>query len=190
MVISSALESSIATAPEGIRYHPDFITTDEESRLIEAIKGLEFSEVRMHGIAAKRRVAHFGLIYGYETWRVEPGPPVPEFLIPLQVRVAALLKTEPAALAEILVTEYPPGSVIGWHRDAPMFGPDVAGVSLLTPCRMRFQRGKGTNRETYTLALEPRSAYVLSGPARSTWQHSIPPVKSLRYSATFRTLRA
>ena len=71
-----------------------------------------------------------------------------------------------------------------------MFGPDVAGVSLLAPCRMRFQRGKGTNRQTYALPLEPRSAYVLGGPARSTWQHSIPPVKSLRYSVTFRTLRA
>lgn len=180
----------MVTAPEGIQYHPDFITEDEECRLIESIEGLEFSEVRMHGIAAKRRVAHFGLVYGYETWRVEPGPPVPEFLIPLQERMAELLKTEPAALAEILVTQYPPGAVIGWHRDAPMFGPDVAGVSLLAPCRMRFQRGKGTNRETYALALEPRSAYVLSGPARSTWQHSIPPVKSLRYSITFRTLRA
>ena len=187
---ASLLRTSIVAAPEGIQYHPDFITGNEECRLIEAIEGLEFSEVRMHGIAAKRRVAHFGLVYGYETWRVEPGPPVPEFLIPLQERVAELLKTEPAALAEILVTQYPPGAVIGWHRDAPMFGPDVAGVSLLSPCRMRFQRGKGTNRETYALALEPLSAYVLSGPARSTWQHSIPPMKSLRYSVTFRTLRA
>ncbi len=190
MVNASPSRPSIVTTPVGIQYHPDFITEDEECRLIAAIEEMQFSEVRMHGIAAKRRVAHFGLVYGYETWRVESGPPVPEFLLPLQARVAALLKTEPAALAEILVTQYPQGAVIGWHRDAPMFGPDVAGVSLLAPCRMRFQRGKGTNRETYALALEPRSAYVLSGPARSTWQHSIPPVKCLRYSITFRTLRA
>jgi alkylated DNA repair dioxygenase AlkB len=190
MVNPSPSRTGIVTRPEGIQYHPEFITRAEEDKLSEAIRGLEFSEVRMHGITAKRRVAHFGLVYGYETWRVEPGPPVPEFLIPLRARVAELLETEPSALAEILVTQYPPGAVIGWHRDAPMFGPDVTGVSLLASCRMRFQRGKGANRETYALALEPRSAYVLSGPARSAWQHSIPPVKSLRYSVTFRTLRA
>ena len=39
------------------------------------------------------------------------------------------------------------------------------------------------------VALEPRSAYVLTGPARTQWEHSIPPVKETRYSITFRTLR-
>jgi alkylated DNA repair dioxygenase AlkB len=144
----------------------------------------------MHGIAAKRRVAHFGWLYGYESWRITPGPALPEFLLPLRARVAELLKIQGDALAQTLVTQYPPDAVIGWHRDAPMFGPVVVGISLLTACRMRFQRGKGAARETYALSLEPRSAYVLGGPARGGWQHSIPPVQSLRYSVTFRTLRA
>ena len=190
MAISIQSRTSIGPITDSLAYHPDFINEEEEHRLVAAIERLEFSEVRMHGIVAKRRVAHFGWNYGYETWRISPGPPVPEFLLPLRARVAELLKIEAAALAEALVTEYPPGAVIGWHRDAPMFGPAVVGVSLLAVCRMRFQRGKGTDRETYALAVEPRSAYVLSGPARSEWQHSIPPVKSLRYSVTFRTLRA
>jgi len=38
--------------------------------------------------------------------------------------------------------------------------------------------------------LEPRSAYVMGGAARAAWQHSIPAVDALRYSITFRTLRA
>jgi alkylated DNA repair protein (DNA oxidative demethylase) len=190
MLISTPSRTSIGITPAGLVYHPDFINEEEEYRLVEAIERLEFSEVRMHGIAAKRRVMHFGWNYGYETWRISPGRRVPEFLHPLRARVAGLMNIEAAALAEVLVTEYPEGAVIGWHRDAPMFGPDVVGVSLLAACRMRFQRGKGTDREIYALAVEPRSAYVLSGPARSEWQHSIPPVKSLRYSVTFRTLRA
>ncbi|MFL5967577.1 MAG: hypothetical protein ACJ747_13605, partial [Gaiellaceae bacterium] len=44
-------------------------------------------------------------------------------------------------------------------------------------------------RETYELELAPRSGYVLSGDARTKWQHHVPPTKSLRYSITFRTLR-
>jgi len=31
---------------------------------------------------------------------------------------------------------------------------------------------------------------VLTGAAREVWEHSIPPVEALRYSVTFRTLRA
>jgi alkylated DNA repair dioxygenase AlkB len=92
-------------------------------------------------------------------------------------------------LAEVLVTEYPPGAGIGWHRDAPMFGV-VIGISLLGACRFRFQRGRGAAREARVVTLEPRSAYVLNGAARRQWQHSIPPAKERRYSMTFRTLRA
>jgi alkylated DNA repair dioxygenase AlkB len=32
--------------------------------------------------------------------------------------------------------------------------------------------------------------YVLSGPARSEWQHSIPAVDAVRYSITYRSVRA
>jgi DNA oxidative demethylase len=88
----------------------------------------------------------------------------------------------------VLITRYPPGAAIGWHRDAPMFR-EVIGVSLASACRMRFQRGKGEERVTADIELEPRSAYVLAGPVRSHWQHSIPATKDLRYSITFRTLK-
>jgi alkylated DNA repair dioxygenase AlkB len=100
-----------------------------------------------------------------------------------------LVDREPEDLVQVLVSRYPAGAGIGWHRDAAMFGSKIAGVSLRAPCRMRFQRTlKNKPRETYALELTPRSAYVLSGPARRSWQHSIPATKELRYSVTFRTL--
>jgi alkylated DNA repair protein (DNA oxidative demethylase) len=176
-------------APAGFAYHPDFLTPTEESALSEEIRRLEFDEVRMHGVVARRRTVHFGWLYGYESWKIEPGPPLPEFLSPLRARAAALISLEPDAFAEALVTEYPAGAAIGWHRDAPQFGPVVVGVSLLGACRFRFQRGQGTARQTYAVSVEPRSAYVLGGAARSTWRHAISPTKTLRYSVTFRTLR-
>lgn len=84
----------------------------------------------MHGVVAKRRVAHLGLNYDYETFRVTPGPPVPEFLLPLQRSVADLTQREPEDFREVLVTEYPAGAGIGWHRDAPAFE-IIVGASLL-----------------------------------------------------------
>ena len=178
-----------AGAPAGFAYHPDFLTPAEESALAVEIRGLEFGEVRMHGVVARRRTVHFGWRYGYESSQIEPGPPLPEFLLPLRARAAALVALEPDLFAEALITEYPAGAAIGWHRDAPQFGPVVVGVSLLGACRFKFQRGQGAARQTCAVSVEPRSAYVLGGAARSVWQHAISPTKALRYSVTFRTLR-
>jgi alkylated DNA repair dioxygenase AlkB len=70
----------------------------------------------------------------------------------------------------------------------PHFG-DVTGILLQMPCQMRFRRDRPRTWETAELTLEPRSAYVLSGPARTQWQHHIPPVTEERWSMTFRILR-
>lgn len=185
---SKQVELFAAVSPEGFDYRPNFLSSCEESELIEHIKTIVFSEVRMHGVIAKRRVAHFGWVYGYDSWRLTPGPSAPDFLQPWQERAATLLKCAPEDIAEILITEYSPGAGIGWHRDAPMFGPAVVGISLLSACRFRFRRNISDGMETFTHTLEPRSVYVLQGPARSQWQHSIPATDALRYSVTFRTL--
>src|SRR5262245_61140547 len=175
-------------APSGFVYQPEFVSDAEERELVTALRALEFSDVKMRGAVARRRTAHFGWLYGYETWRIEPGPPIPDFLLPLREAVGALAGVAPETLVEALLTEYQPGAGIGWHRDAPMFG-IVAGVSLLGACRFRFERGRSEARETRAVTLAPRSAYLLTGEAREAWRHSIPPMKALRYSVTFRTLR-
>jgi alkylated DNA repair dioxygenase AlkB len=72
----------------------------------------------------------------------------------------------------------------------------VVGISLGAACRMRFRkynraRSKALNRdELLSIELQPRSIYLMSGPSRESWQHSIPPVKELRYSIMMRTVRA
>ena len=177
-----------ARVPDGFVYVPDIISDVEERELTTRLSAIEFSAVEMRGQVARRRTAHFGWVYGYESWRITPGPPIPENLLGLRARVAAVAALEPSELDEVLVTEYPPGAGIGWHRDAPQFG-TVIGVSLLSDCRMRFQRGKGAARETWAAQLAPRSMYVLRDEVRQHWQHSIPPTRALRYSITFRTLR-
>lgn len=184
-----AVRMSLFTdAPPGFSYEPDFASPDEERTLVEHISALKFSEVRMRGVTARRRVRQFGWRYSFETYRLTEAPPMPPFLEPLQARAAALVGVERAALSETLITEYQPGATIGWHRDAPMFG-IVVGISLVSPCTFRFRRGPGTGDRPLSIVLAPRSVYVLDGEARTKWQHSIPATKSLRYSITFRTLR-
>ena len=173
--------------PSGFIYLEAFISEAEERHLLAQIEAMEFAHVRMRGVIARRRVRQFGWRYSFDTFRVTEGTPIPEFLQPLQARAAALAGVAPDELSEALVTEYPTGATIGWHRDAPMFG-IVVGVSLRSACTLKLRRGTGGERPL-SIELSPRSAYVLDGEVRRDWQHSIPATKDLRYSITFRTLR-
>lgn len=179
---------AVAAVPGGLHYEPEFVTGDEERDLLAELDGFEFAEVRMRGQVARRTVVHFGLRYDYEGRGLTPAAPLPERLRRLRDRSAAFVDEDPEAFVETLVSRYPPGAGIGWHRDAPMFGPEVVGVSLLSACSMRFQRRRAGVREVHTAELAPRSVYALTGAARWSWQHSIPTTPALRYSVTFRTL--
>jgi alkylated DNA repair dioxygenase AlkB len=179
--------------PNGFVYRADFISRDEEIALVRSIEQLPFVAPTMHGVAAKRRTVHFGRSYDFNTFALGDAPALPEFLVPLQERVAKFAGRDPAEFGEALVTEYAPGAGIGWHRDAPAFGV-IVGISLLTPCPMKFRpwpvaKGTGSRIKPLTCVLEPCSAYVLDSEVRAGWQHHIPPTKELRYSVTFRTLR-
>ena len=177
--------------PAGFIYRADILTADEERTLIEHIIGLPFAPVEFRGFIAKRRAVHFGVGYDFDDRELSAAPRIPEFLVPVRHKAAAIPEAAPESFTEALVMEYPPGAVIGWHRDAPKFGPTVLGVSLGGAARMRFKRA-GINPgevERASILLEPRSAYCLAGEARSVWQHSIPAVDTLRYSITFRSVR-
>jgi alkylated DNA repair dioxygenase AlkB len=174
--------------PVGFRYAPDLIEADEEARLVAAFSDLPFREFEFHGFLGKRRVVSFGFRYDYNGGGLHEAAAMPSFLLPLRERAAAFAGLELDRLRTALVTEYRPGTTIGWHRDRPQYG-DVIGVSLLSPCTFRMRRRNGTSWDRASARLEPRSVYLMHGPSRDVWEHSIPPVDALRYSVTFRELR-
>jgi alkylated DNA repair protein (DNA oxidative demethylase) len=175
--------------PDGLTYRAEFITANEERRLVEKVAAVELHEVRMHGVVARRMTRHFGWDYDYEGWKIEPAEPPPAWLEPYLLRAAAAANIPRERIEQVMIARYPPGAAIGWHRDAPMFGSPVIGLSLGTACTMRFRRGKVRAWETHAQFLEPRSLYLLDGAARTLWQHSIPKTPDLRWSITMRTLR-
>ena len=187
------------SVPDGFEYRPQFSTADEEKALVATIGTLRFDAVEMRGAVARRRTVHYGWTYGYYARRTEPGPTLPEWLHGLRARAAEWGGIEADQFVEALVTEYPSGAPIGWHRDAPQFGDVIAGISLLTSARMKFRPyvspgditpRSAPRRTTHEIELAPRSGYLITGIARRAFEHSIPPVAGLRYSITFRTLRA
>jgi alkylated DNA repair dioxygenase AlkB len=175
--------------PEGFRYQPELIAPDQEAEIAAWLETLEFKPYEFQGYLANRRVVSFGLRYDDRTRQVGPAAPIPGELEPIRASAAAFAGIEAETLEHVLINEYRPGAPIGWHRDRPQFG-EVVGVSLLSPCLFRLRRRKPGGFDRVSLRLEPRSAYVMRGPARSEWEHSIPPAEALRYSVTFRTMRS
>jgi alkylated DNA repair dioxygenase AlkB len=175
-----------APCPAGFSCWGDAITPTEESAWVKALEGLSLSPFEFHGYLGRRRVRSFGWRYDYAGRALLPSEPLPDFLEPLRHRAAAVAGLDVRRLQHALVTEYGAGVTIGWHRDKPMFE-DVVALSFLSTCRLRLRRKQGARWERWSTEIAPRSIYRLSGPVRHEWEHSIPPVESLRYSVTFRT---
>jgi alkylated DNA repair dioxygenase AlkB len=174
--------------PEGFRYCSELIGEAEERALVAEIEHLPFKEFEFHGFSGKRRVVSFGWQYSFSDAKLRKSELIPQFLLPVREKAARFAGLDAHTLEHVLVTEYSPGAAIGWHKDKVIFN-EVIGVSLLSACTFRFRKRAGTDWQRASLRLRPRSAYLLHGPARSEWEHSIPGVERLRYSVTFRDFR-
>ncbi len=201
--------------PPGLSYQPDFISAPEAAELLAQLPGIERAPFLLRGFPSKRLVASFGMALDFRGGTSWAQRPPPDFLEALIERVAEHLSRPRKDLAHILVTEYPPGAIINWHRDAAQFEV-ICGVSLGSPATLKLrqcvepQGGHGYGRSARTrgaaaepaahqekatprgqaisLVLEPRSLYIMRGPARSDWEHSIAPLAATRFSITLRTL--
>jgi alkylated DNA repair dioxygenase AlkB len=183
-----------AKVPDGFIYHLNFVSEAEEQELIREIQKLHLTPFKYYQFTGKRRTVSFGWQYEFGTSEITIAPDMPAFLLPVRTRAETLFNIDPNSLIQTSIIEYSTGSPIGWHRDIPHFGV-VVGISLGAACRMRFRkynrlRSKNLNRdEILSIELQPRSVYLMSGASREIWQHSIPPVKELRYSIMMRTVR-
>jgi alkylated DNA repair dioxygenase AlkB len=183
-------DETVPQLPVGFLYRPELVGTDEENVLLAHVRELPFREFEFHGYTGKRRVVSFGWQYDFSARHLRKADDMPEYLLALREAAATFAGMEAEDFQHVMVTEYGPGAGIGWHRDKPVFG-EVVGISLFSPCVLRLRR-KVSEREweRVNIVAEPRSAYHLSGQARTVWEHSIPQVEALRYSITFRTLSA
>jgi alkylated DNA repair dioxygenase AlkB len=177
--------------PDGFQYYPDFINETEEEILLEAIAGIELNTFQFQGYEAKRKVASFGYDWSFEKRTLSKGQDIPPLFNGLLQKVAIYLMLPVKDISELLITEYPAGSVINWHRDAPPFDV-IMGISLLTDCMFKlrpYEKAKQSRKGIISFPVRRRSLYVIKNEARTEWEHSIAPVKEKRYSITLRTVK-
>ena len=173
----------------GLQVLPDAVDSAQEIELAALIDAAPLQPFRFGQWTGKRLTAHYGSAYDYQRGRVTGAPPLPDWLLALRSRVASRAGIDPDALQQALLIRYDPGAGIGWHRDRPQYG-EVLGLSLGAPATLRLRRRRedgSFDRHAHPLA--PRAAYLLTGEARDTWEHSIAPLEQTRWSVTFRTWR-
>jgi alkylated DNA repair dioxygenase AlkB len=179
------------TFPPGFIYEEDFLTYEEEKKLLDIITTIELHNMIFQGFKAKRKTASFGYDFNFDKRTISKGKSIPVDFIPLIEKVGRKISTNPNEFSELLLTEYPVGSVINWHRDAAPFN-IIVGISLNADCIFRFrphEKAKQSRSTIISFPVHQRSLYVMKGEARSHWQHSIAPVKKVRFSITLRTLK-
>lgn len=172
----------------GLRTAPDLVDETEEAELIAHIDQTDLAPFQFGQFEGKRLTRSFGLHYDFSSHRLQEAEPIPLWLHPLREKAARFGNVAPAMLSHVLLIRYDPGAGIGWHKDRPVFD-QVIGVSLGHSTILTFRRRRpdgGFARQR--LPLPPRSAYHLSGEARSNWEHGIAAHEQRRYSITFRSI--
>lgn len=160
----------------GLDYKREFITPEEEHRLIKFIDENEWSN------DLKRRVQHYGYKYNYKIRKIDESlraTPIPNELDFILERLVSneIFDTKPD---QLIINEYLPGQGITKHTDCiPCFKDTIVMISLNSTCTMKFTK---KDMETVELFLEPRSILVCSGESRYEWAHEIPARKSDKYN--------
>lgn len=160
----------------GLTYIENWITTDEETFLVEKIDASQWQ------LSLKRRVQQYGPVYDYSTRRlIKPYAEMPDWIVNLFPKLLPHFSAEPD---QVIINEYTCGQGITRHIDSPLFGLTVASISLLSSTPMLV--GQYNGDEAY-FPLERRSIVIMKDDMRNKWFHCIPRVAERRISITFRT---
>jgi hypothetical protein len=182
-------QTSLFTLPAvvvpGLTLVRDWIGAAEEARLLELVDSEPWD------VSWRRRRQLYGAGYG------GVGRPFPRWLQPLAQRLADE-SWLPRPAESSVINEYVPGIGIAAHRDDMSFGDSVAAVSIGGDIVLDFYEPSSSTKAA--VSVPARSLWVITGPARTSWQHGIAArhadvvdgvkvPRKRRISLTFRTRR-
>jgi alkylated DNA repair dioxygenase AlkB len=205
--LSCNVMSENSSLPNGLTYKDDFLTFEEEEKLIEYLNqsGVFLDSVPSNcGTNQKtslqpnsqRKVMQFGYQFDYDKLSIDfqqqPNP-MPEEILVLRKKIAQELGYGETFFNQCIVNRYLPAKDqkradgISPHSDAACFYEPIVSVSLGSMRVMQFSRED--TQQHWEIALQPRSLLALKGAARWAVRHGIfpdPYATGVRYSITFR----
>ena len=173
--------------PRGLLLSNPIVSPSDQAVLAERIDASGLTPFRFQQWTGKRLTRSYGWHYDFEGRGLTSAEAMPDWLLGVRKMACSALGEPAERYEQALLIRYDPGAGIGWHRDRPQFS-TVIGVSLGSQVDLRLRRRTGDGFDRATVPLSAGAAYLLSGEARSEWEHSIVPVTRLRHSITFRAL--
>ena len=149
----------------GLCYVPGYLDSHWHDALLASVDAEPW---RAFG---ERRAQIHGYSYDYRQGGVYRIGDLPAWALDVGARLDRDGLT-PHMADQLIANEYQPGQGIPAHVDAPVFTDTIVALSLGSTCVMEFTNAESGGKEQ--LLLEPMSALVVAGEARSLWQHSIP----------------
>src|SRR3977135_3903319 len=149
------LSARVSNFPAGFRYQPELVSDAEQGALVEEMGKLQFKPFEFQGFTGKRLIVSFGWRYDFNGGGLQKTEDMPEFLLAVRTAAAGFANPDPSRLQQVLLTQYPPGAAIGWHKDRSVFG-QVVGISLLSACTFRFRKQAGPKWERCSFIAGPR----------------------------------
>ncbi|TPX42058.1 hypothetical protein CcCBS67573_g10537 [Chytriomyces confervae] len=187
--------SDILAAIPGLHIVHDFISEEEEERLLEGMEQHPWISL------SERQVQHHGFVFDYDSNHIDfskdPGqlPAWCQFLVQrMDDTLRQLMLQYPhdfdyRGFNQLTLNRYPPGSGISPHVDThTRFDSPITSVSLLSPVQMEFRTlyySDSTSPVTSTtpqlqpthktlhVQLPPRSICFMAGASRFGWEHGI-----------------
>ena len=165
----------------GLTYKPDYITKQEEKKLIDAID----KETWLDDLS--RRVQHYGYKYDYTARRINLNMKIgslPDWILPLSEKLTkdGFFKKQPD---QVIINEYKSGQGIADHIDCePCFEDTIVSLSLLDSVVMDFTEAIN-KKNRVEVPLFPRSIIILKEDARYDWKHGIKKRKKHKYKKSW-----
>ena len=170
--------------PHGLKLIENFITPEDESRIINRLLSFEKSRLAKRSIlqfgrkidfATKRYVIY--LFFYFVTKHLDFSissfvDDIPEELLPVLSKISELTSEK---YDQILINFYDPGDSFPSHVDDPIaYGDTICSLSLLSDYNINFKNYIGDRTgDRFDLNLPRRSLLVMSGDARYNWKHGI-----------------
>lgn len=184
--------------PAGLFYIPNSIPAGIDDELWQCLRDAEWAAVSTG--KKSRKVLHYGYAYNYtKRSALLPTAPLPEILDHLRLSLIATVESLIAegkiaeqnpnlTFDQCIVNKYEPGQGIGSHCDSNAFDSIIGCFTFcvhtdgnvtiinppnMSPGEMLFLYPRDLLVPAYTVATEHGSLYIMSGDARTVWEHQM-----------------
>ena len=205
----SNIVSEYQDSPSMFHYIPNFITKDEEAKLMMYLNNTnDFIPSIKHnfGISRLQKWYQVDNKYFCPLWKerfphwtsFEMDEPVTNMINKMQTFIDDFafsnenIDLQIPKINSCLINKYPCGeNFIAPHRDSAIsFGekPTIIGLSIGNERKIDFVRNDKSKVDDFSFDLESRSVFIMAGSSQKYYQHSIPKeyCDNVRYSLTFR----